>query len=154
MQLKLVETRCGTKKLKLNENMMLANIVTLMTPICKFCHLYWLNEVLFFLTKLVSNEPTKTDFIFSWNPKGLTQMSYKYSENRFPCCGCCKICCSIVSMSIATHNESILLVDHNVCQADLIHRINKNAEDGIECMRLWKYKWCQLKLASQRHCKI
>ena len=56
------------------------------------------------------------------------------------CCGCCTICCSTVSISTETHNESFLFVDHNVCQADLIHRINKNAEDGIGCMGLWKYK--------------
>ena len=56
------------------------------------------------------------------------------------CCGCCTICCSAVSISTETHNESFLFVDHNACQADLIHRINKNAEVGIGCMGLWKYK--------------
>ena len=158
MQLRLLETRTvrithlGQRSWSGMTKMMLANIVSWMTQICKFCHLYWLNVVLFFVTKLVSNEPTKTDFIFSWNPKSLTEMSYKYSENRFPCCGCCKICCS--TMSTANHNESFMFVDHNVCQADLIQWINKNAEDGIGCMGLWKYKWCQLKFASQRHCKI
>jgi hypothetical protein len=132
-----VETRTvhitclGQRKLKLNENMMLANIVSLMTQICKFCHLYWLNEVLFFVTKLVSNEPTKTDYISSRNPKRLTQMSYKYSENRFPTMNpfCLLI---IMSARLTSYIESIrmLKMELNVCDCENINGANWNWPDN------------------------
>ena len=117
----------GAKKLMLNENMMLANIVSSMTQICKFCHLYWLNEVLFFVTKLVGNEPTKTDFISSRNPKRLTQMPYKYSENRFPTMNpfCLLI---IMSARLTSYIESIrmLKMELNVCDCENINGANWN----------------------------
>ena len=99
----------GAKESKLNVNMMLANIVTVTTQFCQFCHRFFRNEEKY-VTELVGNEPTKTNLILSCNPKRLTQMSYKYSDNSFSRCRCCKNCCSTL-----------------LCP---MNRINKNAKHG------------------------
>ena len=52
----------GAKESKLNVNMMLANIVTVTTQICQFCHRFCRNEEEC-VTELVGNEPTKNKLL-------------------------------------------------------------------------------------------
>ena len=110
---------------KLNENMMLANIVSSMTQICRFCHLYWLNEVLFFAVGVAQ---------FAVRP-----CPYPPKPTMNPFC-----LWIIMSARLTSYIESIrtLKMELDVWDCENINWMFRNQ------------KWCQLKLTSRNHCKI